>query len=205
MARRDLHHYPDEYYYPEALKSGVLTSAEMRKEYSYLRSIANKRLEHFKGSEFEHHQTYLINRNRFVPLSQIKDERELIHRLYEVKKFTTARTSSVTGLRDIQRQALETARERGYTFLNKSNIQAFGHFMEEARAKGYAKIYGSERIAELFGTATKKGINPEEIMVQFHFWMENQAELEELPKYRNANMRTSVYYADALKKMREKR
>lgn len=205
MARRDLHNYPDEYYYPEALKSGVLTPAEMRKEYSYLRSIANKRLEHFKGSEFEKHQTYIRNRNKFVPLSQIKDERELIHRLYELKKFTSSRTSSVTGLRDIQRQTLETARERGLTFLNKGNIQAFGQFMEEARAKGYARIYGSERVAELFGSATRKGINPQEIMEQFHFWIENQAELDELPKHRNVDMRTATYYAEVLKKDSRKR
>ena len=125
MARQDLYNYPDEYYYPEALRSGILTETEIRKEYSYLRSIANKRLARFIGTEFEDHQSYRRNAGKFVPLSEITSERELLMKLYEVKKFTSAKSSSVSGLRAMQRQALETARERGLTWLNKNNLKAF--------------------------------------------------------------------------------
>lgn len=205
MARQDLHSYPDEYYYPEALKSGVLTVEEMRKEYSKLRKLANQRLEALGRSEFSEHQSYLRNVGKFVPLSQISSERELIGKLYEVKKFTSARSGSVTGLRMIERQTLETARERGLTFLNKNNLRAFGEYMEEARARGYAKLYGSERIAELFGTATKKGFNPEELFADFNYWMENRQELAKTPRIKNDRQRTSEQYRNAIENRDRKR
>lgn len=205
MARQDLQNYPDEYYYPEALRSGILTEDEIRKEYSYLRSIANKRLKRFVGTEFEEHQSYIKNAEKFVPLSKISSKRELIMKLYEVKKFTAAKSSSVSGLREMQRKALATAKERGLTFLNKNNLQAFGEFMEEARTRGYAKLYGSERVAELFGVAVKKGINTESIMQEFEYWMENREELAKTPKIRNPENRTSEQYKKKLGKIDRKR
>lgn len=205
MASRDLHNYPDEYYYPEALRSGILTEAEMRKEYSYLRSIANKRLKRFKGTEFEESQSYRRNVGKFVPLSDIHSKRELIMKLYEVKKFTSAKSGSVTGLREMRRQALETARERGLTWLNKNNIKAFGEFMEEARVKGYAKLYGSERIAELFGTASKKGLDPQKLYKDFSYWMENQKELAATPKIKNPVDRTIEQYRKKMNNRNKKR
>lgn len=205
MADQNLHNYPREYYFPEALRSGILTEAEMRREYSYLRSIANKRLANFPGTEFEEHQSYLRNVDRFVPLSEIKSKRELIMKLYEVQKFTSAKSSSVTGLRAIQRQALETARERGLTFLNKNNIKAFGEFMEEARARGYAKLYGSERIAELFGTATKKALDPQDLYSDFAFWLENRKELAATPKIKNPMERSANMYKIMLAENRNKK
>ena len=205
MARQDLHNYPEEYYYPEALRSGILTETEMRKEYSYLRSIANKRLSRFPGTEFEEAQSYRRNVGKFVPLSEISSKRELILKLYDVKKFTTAKSSSVSGLRAMQRQALETARERGLTWLNKNNLKAFGEFMEEARVKGYAKLYGSERIAELFGTATKKGLDPQKLFEDFSYWMENQKELAATPKIKNPVDRTSAQYREKMNNKRNKK
>ena len=196
---------PAENYFPEALKSGLYSAEEMRQHYSYYRSIANKRLQNFKGTEYEHHQSYRRNVDKFVPLTQIKNERELMMRLYEVQKFLRAKSGSVSGIRDIERRTLETARNRGLTFLNKGNIRAFGEFMEEARARGYARLYGSERVAELFGTATRKGINPLEIMNDFQYWVDRQEELESIPRIQNAKMRTAEHYKSALENRDRKR
>lgn len=200
MARNDVQQYPDEYYIPELLRQGILTDAEMRQEYSRLRSIANKRLQRMEDTRYTNYQSYIKNVGKYVPLSDIKTRRELIYKLSEVQKFVSARTSSISGIRELERQTLETAHERGLTFLNKDNLHLFGEFMEEARAKGYAKIYGSERIAELFGTAAKKGLNPKEVYNDFAYWMENKERLEELPKARNKEQRTSAHYRKMLDK-----
>lgn len=200
MARNDVQQYPDEYYIPELLRQGILTDAEMRQEYSRLRAIANSRLERMEGTRYTNYQSYIKNVGKYVPLSDIKTRRELIYKLSEVQKFVSARTSSISGIRELERQTLETAHERGLTFLNKDNLHLFGEFMEEARVKGYAKIYGSERIAELFGTAAKKGLNPKEVYNDFAYWMENKERLEELPKARNKEQRTSAHYRKMLDK-----
>ena len=72
--------FPREYYYPEALKAGSLTDQQMRQEYSRLRAIANKRLQRFEGTKYENSQTYLRNVGKYVPLSAIGSQRELIMR-----------------------------------------------------------------------------------------------------------------------------
>ena len=194
MARDNVQQYPDEYYIPELLRQGILTDAEMRKEYSRLRAIANSRLERMEGTRYTNYQSYIKNVGKYVPLSDIKTRRELIYKLSEVQKFVSARTSSISGIRELERQTLETAHERGLTFLNKDNLYLFGEFMEEARAKGYAKIYGSERVAELFGTAAKKGLTADEIMSEFGYWIENREALEKAPKFRNKEAQNSGNY-----------
>lgn len=201
MSRKDILKYDPEYYYPEALKEGVLTDKEMRAEYSRLRAIANKRLSRFEGTKYETAQAYVKNANKFIPLKDIQNERELIYKLYDLKKFVTAKSSSVTGMREIERKAIQTAHDRGLTWLNAGNIADFGAFMEECRAKGYARLYGSERCVELFGTAAKKGLNSGEVFADFTYWMENRDALESAPKFRNKENRTSENYKERLKKI----
>lgn len=189
---------PPEYYYPEALKSGVLTPEEMRKHYSYLRTIANKRLDRFVGSEFEDAKSYIKNVGKFVPLSEINNERELMFKLYEVSKFIRARSSSVTGLKQMRNEAIETAHERGMTWLNKGNIKQFGEYMDYLRAKYGAKQFDSERAQELFGQAIKKQIDPNEIAEDFAFWQQHADELAEMPKIRNSKKRSVQEYKKRL-------
>lgn len=205
MARTDVLKYDYENYYVDALKSGTLTKKEMRSEYSRLRKIANSRLKALGRSRFNNTQAYLQNVGKYVTLDKIESERDLMYKLHDLAKFVTAKSGSVSGQYEIKRNTLETLRERGLDFVNESNFELFGRFMEEARIRGYAKIYGSERIAELFGTATKKGINPEELFKDFGFWMENEKKLEEMPKIRNEKKRNSDEYKKAIEREYEKK
>lgn len=185
---------PPEKFMPEALQNGLITPKEMRKHYSYLRTVANKRLKNFVGSEFEDAKSYIKNVGKFVPLSEINNERELMFKLYEVSKFVRARSSSVTGLRQMRNDTIETAHERGMTWLNKENIKQFGEYMDYLRAKYGAKQFDSERAQELFGQAVKKEIDPNEIAEDFGFWRQHADELAEMPKIRNKKMRSGGEY-----------
>lgn len=208
MATKDVFSYDEEFYLLQALKSGSLTDAEMRKEYTRLRAVAVKRLQRFEGTEYEEAKSYRMNKDKFKKLSEMEDRRELIYLLNDVARFLSAKSSSVSGLKATDRQILETAHERGLTWLKKDNLRQFGEFMEDARAKGYAKIYGSERVAEIFGTAYKKGINPEEVKKNFDFWIEHQSELAKQPKIKNEKQRTADEYRKRIenkKKPRKKR
>ena len=200
MAKTDILKYDYDYYNIEALKSGTLTMKEMRAEYSRLRKIANARLEALGKSKFSGTQAYLLNAGKYVTLDKIESERDLMYKLHDLARFVTAKSGSVTGQYEIRRNALESLRERGLTFVNEKNFELFGQFMEEARLRGYAKIYGSERISELFGVASKKGINPEELFNDFAYWMKNRQNLEETPRIKNANKRNSVEYKKAIKR-----
>ena len=205
MAKIDVLKYDYENYYIEALKSGALTEKEMRSEYSRLRKIANKRLSALGRSKFSNTQAYLLNVGKYVTLDKIKSERDLMYRLQDLAKFVTAKSGSVTGQYEIRRNAIESLRERGLYFVNEKNFELFGQFMEEARIRGYAKIYGQERVSELFGVASKKGIHPEEFFKDFGFCPENKKNLEETPKIKNENKRNSAEYKKAISGESKKR
>lgn len=197
---------PPEAYYPEALRSGTLTPAEMRSHYSYLRQIANKRLQNFVGSKFEDAQSYIKNVGKFVPLSEINNERELMFKLYEVNKFVRARSSSVTGLKQIQNETIETFHDRGFTWINKNNIKQFGDYMEYMRAKYGARQFDSERAAELFGmiASDSVGLNVEDVQHDFKFWSKHAGELSQLPKNVSKEIKSSEDFKKALSKNKKK-
>ena len=210
MANRNLEKFlndnPPELYYPEALRSGVLTPEEMRSHYSYLRKIANKRLQSFVGSEFEDAQSYIKNVGKFVPLSEINNERELMFKLYEVNKFVRARSSSVTGLKQIRNETIETFHDKGITWINKSNIKEFGEYMEYMRTKYKSKQYDSKRAMVLYGMVEtgSVGINVEDVKRNYKFWSKHVKELASLPKNISEEIKSSKDFKKALSKNKKK-
>ena len=188
---------PFEQYHIEA---DILTPEEMRRHYSYLRTIANRRLSKFVGSEFEDAKSYVKNKDRFVPLKQIKSERELRYKLYELNKFIRAKSSSVTGLIRIRNRTIQTLRENGITFVNRKNIKQFGEYMDYLRAKYKGQEYDSERALSLYGQAVKKKINPFEIAEDFQFFRKHADELAKMPKIESDAKVTAEDYKKALDK-----
>ena len=197
---------PPELYYPEALRSGVLTPVEMKSHYSYLRKVANKRLQRFVGSEFEDAQSYIKNVGKFVPLSEINNERELMFKLYEVNKFVRARSSSVTGLKQIRNEAIETLHDKGITWINKSNYKEFCEYMEYMRTKYKSKQYDSKRAMVLYGMVEtgSVGINVEDLKRNYKFWSRRVNELASLPKNVSEEIKSSKDFKKALAKNKRK-
>lgn len=155
--------------------------ATARREYQRLRRVAEKRLARLGASEFADSEAYQRNVGTFTPLSQVSSNRELGALLYQVRNFLDARRSSVTGQRAIIKEQIETLHEHGYTFVNKSNLKAFGEFMEAARAAAGGTLYASDRVAEIYDAAERKGIPPEQLMENFDFWRKNVDALNAAP------------------------
>ena len=197
---------PTEYYYPEALRSGTLTPQEMRTHYSYLRKIANKRLKNFVGSEFEDAQSYNKNVGKFVTLSEINNERELMFKLYEVNKFIRARSSSVTGLKQIRREAIETFHDKGFTWVNSNNYKEFTDYMEYMRTKYKSKQYDSKRALALYDMMQtgSVGIDVEEVKRHYKYWSKHVNDLKSLPKNVSMEIKSSKDFRKALSKNKKR-
>lgn len=201
----DLYHY-------EAFKYGNISRAELTKEYSRLRQTANKRLQRMQGTKYEQTQTYLRNAGKYKTLAQIEKEarqhtknmgaeaaqkyvdRIVALKLADLYKFLTAKTGSIRGMQRVENEIIETLHERGITFVNKSNIQRFGEYMEYLRVLHQNQSFDSERAQELFGIASKKGIDPMQIAEDYNYWKAHQEELEKTPKIKNAKKRTAEEY-----------
>lgn len=201
----DLYHY-------EAFKSGNVSREELRKEYSRLRQVANSRLDRMEGTKYERSQTYRRNAGKYTTLSEIESE-ALAHaknikpeaaqkyvdmhvakKLDELYRFLTAKSGSIRGMQEIEKRMIETFRDRGLDFINKSNIQQFGEYMDYLRTVHRGRMFDSERAADVFGTAVRKGINPEEILEDFEYWKAHEAELAAMPKIRSKENRTAAEY-----------
>lgn len=208
----------EDFYHYEAFKYGNVSREELRKEYSRLRQVANKRLERMEGTRFENSQTYIRNAGKYTTLAQIEKEAlanakklapeaqqkyvdmHVAKKMADMYKFLTAKTGSIRGMQRVENEIIESLREKGLTFINKGNIQQFGEYMEFMRALHNGRQYDSERAAELFGTAVKKGIDPMEIAADFDFWKQHDEELANTPKIRNAKKRTAEDYKKLLNK-----
>ncbi len=196
---------PEEWYYPEALKSGSLSVAEMREQYNYFRGVAMKRLKRLGESEFADSQAYLKNIKQFKPLSQIESQQELEKRLYTAQKFLRSKGSTISGQKAIRKKAVEAAQEKGLDFINESNIADFGQYMDYLRAKYKGKQFDSERAVRLFVAATKKGIDPIEVAKDFEYWRNNISYLEKVPKIKNDKPHSAEDYRNAIEHRKEVR
>lgn len=199
-------------YRRQAYSGGNVTSDELRKEYSRLRQVANKRLKRMEGTRFEDSQTYKKNAGRYNTIADIEKQAlanakqlnpEAAQRLVDIHiarkmedmyRFLTAKSGSIRGMQAIENQIIESLRERGLTFVNKKNIQQFGEYMEYLRSINKGREFDSERAADLFGTAIKKGINPAQIAEDFEYWKTREKELSQLPKIKNPKKRTADDY-----------
>lgn len=148
-------------YYPYRLEQ--IDERALRKEYTRLRKIANKRLNRLQASEYKETDLAKEYAGGFALLADVKD---LPRELTQLARFVASERSSVTGLKRIDKQTIETLQEHGYTFVNTKNVRQFGAFMEEMRQAGLSKLYSSEFIAEWWSEQGKRD-NAKELRREF--------------------------------------
>ena len=210
MARKSnlsqfLEENPADWYYPEALKSGIFKVEEMRAQYSYMRTVAQKRLKRLGESEFAESQAYLKNVKTFKRLSEIETESELIMRLYSVRKFIESKGSTIKGQEEIRRKAVEAAREKGLDWINEGNIAEFGQYMDYLRAKYKGAQFDSERAMRLFVSAKKKDVDPMEVAQDFEYWKNNVSYLERVGKIKSEKEHSADDYRQIIEHKKEVR
>ena len=177
-------HYDPEVYIPAAIRYNYLSIQEARAEYSRLRSAAVKRLQRLVGTEGERYSAFrMYGKEGFPSLPKNASASEVGRALADVYHFLEMKSSSIGAIREAQRKAIKTLQERGYDFINKGNIREFGEFMEAARQQKVASDNrgGSPVIVELYETAKRLQMPPEQVQTHFSFWLSRRKELEAMP------------------------
>ena len=129
-------------YYPYRLEQ--MDERALRKEYTRLRKIANKRLNRLQASEYKETDLAKEYAGGFAILAEVED---LPRELTMLARFVASERSSITGLKRMENKTISTLHQHGYTFVNTKNVRQFGAFMEEMRQAGLSKLYSSEFIA----------------------------------------------------------
>lgn len=161
--------FPISQYYPEALQN--YSERELRREYSRLRDVAQKRLGRLKQSEFAGSPTVKYNEGRFVKLSEVQNKQDLTHLLSDITRFLTASKGSVSGMKETRRKSIESLHDSGLTFVNENNFSEFTDFMEWLK-DFYPHGYPSKAL-QVFEEAQEKRIDLETVKTNFDTYMEN--------------------------------
>lgn len=68
--------------------------------------------------------------------------------------------------------AIKTLNDRGYNYLNQGNFKYFFDFLDDARSRGLASIYGYQYLLDTFNRAKKRGLTEEQILGNMQYWEE---------------------------------
>jgi hypothetical protein len=169
------------------LEAGGSLEREVRKEYTRLRDISQKRLKRLAKVGYTETDVYKKNVSHYPKLKDIKTKSELAQRLSDLSRFVASSQSTVKGLKEREKKVLKTLRKNGYRYLNESNLSDFGEFMEYYRDAMYDLEYDSGDAADLYTVVEKNKLDPEKVKEDFDFWLEN---IEDAKKIRKAKRRT---------------
>lgn len=135
-------------YNPQALDAR--SDRELRKEYSRLRSIANKRIERLMASEFADSQAVAYNAGIYIPLAAVQSRSELRHLLTDLARFIVSEQSTITGQRAIVNRLVQTWHsDKGLSFINAGNVRSWVRFLDYVQsAEGH--VYDIEAVASAF-------------------------------------------------------
>lgn len=157
-------------YNPVALKQ--LDPSQVRKEYSRLRSIARKRIERIKASEWGTDKI-VARLPEIAPINTLS-ESQIRARTSELARFIQAKTGSVSGMNAARRKAVKTLGARYPKLKGKvtvKNWREFAEFMEYSRELHQNRMYDSERVAEFY--AENEG--EEDLLEEFDKWLEENS------------------------------
>lgn len=164
----------------KALLANKETAGAVRKEYTRLRDISQKRLKRLKAAGFAGTQTYKRNYKHYPVLKKIKTDEELAARLTDLAFFIMNPSSKVRKARARMIKSIDTLHSHGYTWVSQDNYIKFGEFMESYRDTMMDMIYDSGDAVELFSVVEKHNLNPMKVKEDFDLWLENLATAEKL-------------------------
>ena len=207
MAARARLSWDRDWYTPSNLKAMLDNGKEkeVRKEYTRLRDIAQKRLKRLKAAGYINTDVYQKNYKHYPLLKNIKSRSELAQRLSDLSRFIASSRSTVSGIKDARTQSLKTLHEHGFTFVNQENYGEFANFMESYRDNMLDMEYDSGDAAELFGVTVKHEIDPEKVKEDFDFWMENLDIAMKLRKSKKTTGNYEAFYDKAWSKAKASR
>ena len=172
--------YPFAQYTVYANRIGTgIPEKEIRKEYTRLRDILQKRIKTIQKSEFAGQGIAGQFPQGLPKLAEIRPE-DLPYLLQQAATAINSSSGSLKGLRHRRSETIKSLQERGYTNIDESNISSFARFMEESRERGLDRVYGSDTIATLYDTTIAIGVSPEEVMQDFTWWVDNVEDIEEV-------------------------
>lgn len=151
-----------------------MTTKEMRRLYSKQAYRARERLSRIEsafGSKAEIVQRRQGDFGTLKSLGKL-NRMQLAQELSDVQKFLASGSSRVSEYGKVRQNIVESFQENGYDFVNESNLDDLYQFLEDARARHLASMYGSDQLIETWNKAQKRGLTQEQLLGNIEYWAE---------------------------------
>lgn len=178
---------------PSLFEYAQMEEAALKKEYSRLRSQfqkqigrlaavdKSKRIQAFMPGGYKYQRTIKdIEQLRGRKSWSAKARREdWARRIAELQSLTSARSLSLSGRKQIRKEALATLKESGLTSINASNYDKFISFMNFAKQAGVLDEYASNTVADAFNEWIGGGtIEDESLAAYIQEWSETAESID---------------------------
>lgn len=102
----------------------------IRKEYTRLKSIANKRIARLEKAGYTETDMVREYKGYFTSSRGMTDE-DIADIMPELSYFLESSLSTVSGMRQYVSKQVQTLNDSGYDFINKGNFQQWANFMDQ--------------------------------------------------------------------------
>lgn len=183
---------------PYALETGSTSVKDLKKIYTELRDIANKRIKRAQAAGYGQNLVIRQGAKKIPKISEIRTEAELRYRIGETAMLLENPLSTISGIERNEAKKLETLARHGYDFINEGNLQDFGRFMEWVRANYSDMLFDSDLVVKLYKTVTLGGFTVRAIKQMFDDYMNNLDAFTQVVEENPG--RTAAWYRKQLKK-----
>lgn len=148
----------------KAVTSGEFTVKELRKAYTQMRDIAQKRAKRLNAeknvAQFGKPNMYVQNGEYFRKTKNLVGEAELLKEITDVSRFLKSKKSTISGLKETRSTILNNLKEQGFE-VSKNDYVALLKFMKWFKQSEFAKKFDSDSpvVAEVFNSERP---NPED-------------------------------------------
>lgn len=148
----------------------------LRREYTRLRDIAQKRLGRMGKTMFERSETYRQNVGQFEKTRDIKTASQLRQNLTQLARFVMAESSTIQGQKAIMQRGIASWRKKGYGWVNESNWFDFIDFLEYVKAHD-KNVYSLDDAMEEFKRSLDAGEDMSDTEALFNAYVESTTEI----------------------------
>ena len=143
---------------PRLVKAEKYDDKLLRKEYTRMRDIAQKRLKRMEGKD---EADFVLSQHPdgFPKIKELQDRADLVKALMDVSGFLTAKRSSISGIRQTAKETAESISESTGVEVPKEQLANYGRFINKIKKELGLKsgTYESKYIVEVWSDLKNKG------------------------------------------------
>ena len=171
------------------------TMDELRKQYVKQSYVARQRYKKL-AAQFPNSEIVMRRKGDFLPLKKMKgiSKADLAKELSDVTRFLAASSSRADEYSQVRKNTVATFHQHGYEDVTEKNLDPLIQFLEDARQRHLATIYGSEQLVEVFNRAQKRGLSREQLLGNIEQWAEHGTGKDKLRLYASRHSSVEDFY-----------